>query len=247
VSFGLWGNNGAYPFLRDQCEKNQVYDREDANEKFGKEVIHSFILCHRRFRDVTGFVLAGGASRRMGHPKHQLRIGGETLLARQARLLRAVSASVTVLASAENLASVRMAGLTVVEDRIPHCGPLGGIYTGLSITTTEYNLFLGCDLPFVEARFLRLLCSRAIATGAQVTVPVCSHGKYQPLCAVYRRSARATIRASIFLGDYKVTRFYRRVDCQSISLRELTGMGFGQRIFTNLNTPADYEKAVGTV
>jgi hypothetical protein len=44
VSFGLWGNNGAYPFLGEQREKNQVCDREDVNEKFGKEVIHFFIL-----------------------------------------------------------------------------------------------------------------------------------------------------------------------------------------------------------
>jgi molybdopterin-guanine dinucleotide biosynthesis protein A len=197
-----------------------------------------------RFRDVSGFVLAGGASRRMGRPKHHLKLGGETVLMRQVRLLRTVCSSVAILVSPENLMNTALPTIPVVRDLMPHCGPLGGIYTGLCVTRTEYNLFLGCDLPLMQARFLRLLCRRAIEAGSHVTVPVSGPGNYQPLCAVYRRKARPTIRASILRGDYKVTRFFRRVICQPVSLKEIRDMGFDPRIFTNVNTPAEYEAVV---
>jgi molybdopterin-guanine dinucleotide biosynthesis protein A len=198
----------------------------------------------RRFRNVSGFVLAGGASRRMGRPKHLLQFAGETLLSRQIRLLDAICGSVTILTSPESFLSISVPGFPAVEDGIPHCGPLGAIYAGLSITRTEYNLFLGCDLPLMEVRFLRYLCGRAVDLEADVTVPLCGPGDYQPLCAVYRRRARAVIRASILRGDYKVTRFFPRAVCQTIGLREMSEMGFGRRLFTNINTPADYNAVV---
>jgi molybdenum cofactor guanylyltransferase len=191
-------------------------------------------------------VLAGGASRRMGRPKHLLQLGGDTLLVRQLNVLRAVCGSVTILSSSENLLSTGVWGFRVVEDRIPHCGPLGGIYTGLAITRTEYNLFLGCDLPLMEARFLRFLCKRALSADADVTVPVDELCKYQPLCAVYRWRARAVIRASILRGDYKVTHVFRHVACQAIDWPEMSDMGFHRRLFTNVNTPEDYEAVVSS-
>jgi molybdenum cofactor guanylyltransferase len=199
----------------------------------------------RRFRHLSGFVLAGGASRRMGRPKHLLQMGDETLLVHQARLVHEICGSVTILASPENLPSTRLPGFPAVEDRIPHCGPLGGIYTGLSITRTEYNLFLGCDLPLMQARFLRFLCGRAISAEADVTVPVCGPAKYQPLCAVYRRRARAVIRASLLQGDYKVARFFSRVVCHTIGLQELNRMRFDRKIFTNVNTPEQWRNISG--
>jgi molybdopterin-guanine dinucleotide biosynthesis protein A len=197
-----------------------------------------------RFRNITGFVLAGGASRRMGRPKHQLELGGETLLARQVRLLHVVCASVSVITSPENHAAIRTAGFPTLRDLIPHCGPLGGMYTGLSISRTEFNLFLGCDCPFVAVRFLRFLCRQALATAAQVTIPLCDHDRYEPLCAVYRRSARVAIRASLLRGDYKISSFFRHVVRETIRLPELKVMGFNEQMFANLNTPEDYQKAV---
>ena len=199
----------------------------------------------RRFSNVSGFVLAGGASRRMGRPKHLLQFGGEILLVHQLNLLHRLCRSVTIVASPENISSTGVPEFAAVDDRIPHCGPLGGIHTGLAITRTEYNLFLGCDLPLMETRFLRFLCNRALSADADVTVPIDEQCMYQPLCAVYRRRARAVIRASILRGDYKVTHVFRHVACQAIDWREMSDMGFNSRLFTNVNTPEDFEAAVG--
>src|SRR5579863_1014206 len=204
----------------------------------------------RRFLDVTGFVLAGGLSRRMGQPKAGLTLGSETMLERQLRLLRAVTPRVRVVGPAAGsggiesvIRSLTPAGVRIVTDELPGRGPLGGIYSALHATPTEFNLFLSCDLPCMEARLLRRLRQRAIETGADVTVAQSRDGRVQPLVAVYRRRALPAVRRSLERGQNRVTSFYRRVHCVILDWAELSRAGFPARVFGNINTPDDYERA----
>ena len=103
----------------------------------------------RRFSSLSGFVLAGGESRRMGQPKPLLALAGETMIERQVRLLRSICRSVAVIGLSDGLPPVDVPS---IPDVIRGRGPLGGIFSGLLRTRTEFNLFLGCDLPFVPAR-----------------------------------------------------------------------------------------------
>jgi molybdopterin-guanine dinucleotide biosynthesis protein A len=199
---------------------------------------------------VTGFVLAGGRSRRMGMPKENLVLEGERMLDRQMRLLRSVSRSVAVVGAGASGIGVGHAELVgafadtpFIADVIPARGPLGGIYSGLRSTRTEFNLFLACDLPFVNARLLRFILQRALAGGADVTIPECREGEYQPLCAVYRRRARRAIRMNLARGQNKVTRFFPHVHCCVISWSEIARAGFPPRVFDNMNTPEEYDAA----
>jgi molybdenum cofactor guanylyltransferase len=203
---------------------------------------------------VTGLVLAGGRSRRMGMPKENLVLEGERMLDRQVRLLRSVSRSVAVVAagaSGSGSGNAKVEGVSVdaplIGDVIPARGPLGGIYSGLRWTRTEFNLFLACDLPFVNARLLRLIVERALAGRADVTIPECREGEYQPLCAVYRRRARNAIRANLARGQNKVTRFFPHVHCCLISWSEIARAGFPPRVFDNMNTPEEYDAAKQTI
>ncbi len=208
----------------------------------------------QRFLDVTGFVLAGGASRRMGRPKAALVLGGETMLERQVRLLGSVSRTVVVLGPAAGsgiseglIRSLVPHGVPVIPDELPGRGPLGGIYTGLRRTRTEFNLFLGCDLPFMPARFLRALCEWALGSGADVTVPESPARGLEPLAAVYRRRALPIVRASLRRGQNKVTSFYPCVRCLVLRWPEIARSGFSARIFDNINTPEDYQRALRRV
>lgn len=180
----------------------------------------------------------------MGRPKHHLELGDETMLMRVLRLVRAVCGRVAVVGSQQGLQRSVSPEIPLFKDVLPKCGPLGGIYTGLCFTRTEYNLFLGCDLPLMPARFLRFLSARAIKSGADVTVPLCGPGNYQPLCAIYRRRVRAVIRSRIARSGYKVAGMFARVRCEVVGARDIAGLGFGQRIFTNVNTPGEYEALV---
>jgi len=192
-----------------------------------------------RFNELTGFVLAGGASTRMGSPKQWLRLEGETLVERAVGRARAAARTVIVLGPDGCAPGL---GLPVLPDEAAGRGPLGAIGTGLRHTRTEYNLFLGCDLPLIDARFLRYLAGRALATRADATLAQARDGRWQPLAAVYRRRARSAVRRSLNSGRNKVTSILAGLRMDLVSWPDLARAGFQPRIFDNLNTPDDYAR-----
>lgn len=196
----------------------------------------------RRYSCLSGFVLAGGDSRRMGRPKPQLPLGGETMLERQVRILRSVCRSVVVVGLPSDSPNLDVAALA---DQIPGRGPLGGIHTALLHARTEFNLLFGCDLPFVSARFLAFLARRAVERHEDVTVPESPDFGVQPVCAVYRRSALPVVRASLNAHLNRSQELIFRLRVYVIPWREIARAGYPRRIFANINTAEDYEAALG--
>jgi molybdopterin-guanine dinucleotide biosynthesis protein A len=193
----------------------------------------------RRFSELSGFVLAGGASRRMGCDKARLPFGPESLVDRQVRLLSALCRSVAIIGPRDRFDGTR---IQVYEDEISGKGPLGGIHAGLRKARTEFSLFLGCDMPLMEERFLRYLFEQALASRALTTLaPPWAAGRY-PLCAVLRRGALARVGSCLESGQYQVGRFFSRSPRRTISKPEFAHAGFSTRIFSNLNTPEEYER-----
>lgn len=191
-----------------------------------------------RFQQVTGFVLAGGAGRRMGRPKRDLEIGRETMLARQLRLLGRVCARVGVVGGVPQDG----AGF-FLHDEVAGLGPLGGILTGLAHTLTEYNLFVACDMPLLGAGFLRFLCARALAAPDLITAPASPDQRLQPLCAVYRRRARSLLRRTLSQGAKKTMDFCYRAGVHVITWPEISQAGFLPQTLTNVNRPDEFAVA----
>lgn len=186
---------------------------------------------------ITGFVLAGGESSRMGTDKAFLQLDGEILLARATRLASAVSTTVRVVGRVSALS-----GYEAVEDIYPKRGPLGGIHAALTSSDTELNLVLAIDLPFIEVRFLEYLVARARTGDAVVTVPR-TGGGWQPLCAVYRRAFARTAEAALVQGKNRIDTLFASVKTEAVDEDELTHAGFSPAMFHNLNTPEDWERA----
>lgn len=189
---------------------------------------------------VTAFVLAGGKSSRMGSDKAFLQLGDETLLTRALKLAGAVVSEVRIVGDAKKFAAFGR----VVEDVYRERGPLGGIHAALSGSTTELNLMLAVDLPFVTQKLLQYLLSRALESGAMVTVPRTGSG-FQPLCAVYGRGFAEVAEQSLLEGKNKIDSLFARVGTCVIEENELVRAGFSGERFRNLNTPEEFDKAKG--
>jgi molybdopterin-guanine dinucleotide biosynthesis protein A len=175
----------------------------------------------------------------MGIDKARLPWGSESMVERQIRLLRAICRSVAIIGPPDRFPD---AGIQVYEDEIPGRGPLGGVHTGLRRARTEFSLFLSCDMPLMEAGFLRYLCQQALASRASATLPPPWAKEVYPLCAVLRRRVLSTVRSSLSLGQNQVGRFFKKVQRRTISKAEFRRAGFFPRIFYNANTPEEYEK-----
>jgi molybdenum cofactor guanylyltransferase len=190
--------------------------------------------------DVTAFVLAGGKSSRMGRDKAFLRLGEETLLSRALKMAGAVAGEVRIVGDTSKFASFGQ----IIEDVYRDRGPLGGIHAALSSTTTELNLMLAVDLPFVGPEFLEYLIVRARESGAIIAVPRAGSG-LQPLCAVYRRGFAGIAERSLRDGKNRINSLFSNVTSFVIEENELVQAGFSAEMFRNLNTPEEFEAANG--
>lgn len=161
------------------------------------------------------------------------------MLERQIRLLRSVARSVAVVGGTPG--SLTSAGVSHVPDIVTGRGPLAGIYSALLMTRMEFNMVLGCDLPFINRLLLSYIAGRALTGRSDVTIPRSHDGKLQPLCAVYRRRAIYAIRTSLAAGESKLRTFFPRVKCDVIPWTDLARAGFQPSIFDNMNTPEVYE------
>ena len=94
--------------------------------------------------DVTGVLLAGGKSRRMGQDKRVLAVGDETLFVRSLAVLRSVFQRVLIVI-AQDSPPIETDAI-VLRDLIPECGSLGGLYTGLKEAHTEWVFAAACDM-----------------------------------------------------------------------------------------------------
>ncbi|MGH2374482.1 MAG: molybdenum cofactor guanylyltransferase [Candidatus Methylomirabilaceae bacterium] len=192
-------------------------------------------------RRLSGIVLAGGQSRRMGRDKAALPFGGTTLVAWVARRLSSVCAEVIVVA--RDAADCAGCGARVVGDRWPGWGPLGGLATGLEASTTVYGAVIACDLPFVEPGLLLGLAG--LAQGGWDAVVPSAGGDAQPLCAVYRRSVGQPAETLLRTGgrslrDLLATPSLRVCHVPEWALREWDP---ALQSFENINTPEEYERA----
>ncbi len=187
---------------------------------------------------VNAFVLAGGLSTRMGRDKAFLQIAGASLLERALKLARAATGTAQIVGPAGRL---RAFG-AVIEDVYPNCGPLGGIHAALARSSTDLNLMLAVDLPFVRLEFLSFLLARARKAAAIAVVPRAGGG-LQPLCAAYRRSFGEVAERSLRAGRNKIDALFAEVETQIVGPQELQQNDFSEEMFRNLNTPKDWEEA----
>lgn len=186
--------------------------------------------------EVTAFILAGGKSSRMGRDKAALTLDGCTLLQRATALARSITHQVRVCGRKEKF------GPDAVEDIYPDRGPLGGIHAALGVSETELNLVLAVDTPFVSPKFLEFLVTEAQRTMAVVTVPFVG-GRFQPLCAVYRREFAILAERALRDGRNKIDPLFAGIAVRQIAEAELRELAFDARMFDNLNTPEDLDRA----
>ena len=142
---------------------------------------------------VSGIILAGGRSSRMGVDKASLELAGVTMLQRSVdRLAPAVDMLVLVAAPGRPLPPVTTGlPVEVVEDPVEGEGPLVGIAAGLEACRSTAAVVVAVDMPFVDARLVRALVERLDATHRWV-VPI-AHGRPQPLCSAFAVDALPVI------------------------------------------------------
>ena len=193
---------------------------------------------------VTGLILAGGQSSRMGRDKALLPIGSRTLIELVAQRLRLFVERVVVIGHAHNIQRLRdiLPADAVLMDAQPGCGPLMGIYTGLLHTETPLNVCVPCDMPWIEWRLVERLLS---VCGGDVEAAASLHPLegVQPFPLVCQVKACRAIGALLNRGERSLQSLLRQPRTQLVRIEAPDWW----RSFMNINTLADYAKLTDEV
>lgn len=196
-----------------------------------------------RFERLSGVVLAGGRNSRMGGlDKGQLLFRGLPLVSRTASLLAGVFGEVVLVTNSTDQYAGLPPGVLRTGDRYPGRGPLAGVHAGLASSRLEAACCVACDMPFLTASFLRRLARRYLRADCDVLLPRVG-GEIEPLAAIYRRSLLPALEGLLADGQgNSLRRLYPAVRTEYLDLGETAAV---RRLFTNLNTPEDYQRLCG--
>jgi FdhD protein len=188
-----------------------------------------------RIPGVTGVILAGGGSRRMGSDKALLPYQGGRFIEAIHRRMEELFEEVIVAAG--ETGRYDFLPCRRVPDLIPGMGALGGIHAALRHSGSERIFVVACDMPHLKQDLIRHLCS--LAEEADVVVPE-GDGGLEPLHAVYRKSVLPAVEEALRDGQCRVVSFFDRVRVRRVAREEVERIDPGLSAFRNINTPEEY-------
>lgn len=188
---------------------------------------------------LTGIILAGGKSSRMGRDKALLRFGDQTLLEHLAFLLGSIfEETLIVVDEKDKLEGLALGETKVYEDLVKARGPLGGIYTGLCYSKSKASCVLTCDMPWVDEVILQKLVN-FWGEDDDVLCLENPQGELEPFPGVYSRSSRYLMRLLLERGEAAMHRFLEVAVVKPLVLKEEK-----IRVLTNMNTIEDYYRVL---
>lgn len=189
--------------------------------------------------EITGIILAGGKSSRMGKDKALSDFRGKPLISYAIETLKPLCGNLIISAN-QTLEKYETFGLSVISDEIKNVGPMGGILTCLEHAKTQHNLIISCDTPFVGTELFKHLLNEI--ENFQVVVP--SHETFliEPLNGYYNTNVIGEMEKSIRDGNYKMMDFFKKVRFKSVEINETLSF-FKERLFLNINTLKDMDQA----
>lgn len=187
---------------------------------------------------MTGIVLSGGESRRMGADKAFLKLAGVPMIEHVLRATREVCSNVIIVTKKPHL--YEHLNAMVVTDADDRQGPLTGIYSGLLGSSDDYNFVAACDMPFLNPRLISHM--RDLSAGYDITVPAFG-GFFEPLHAVYHRRLLPVIEERIRRDAQQIRGIFSEARVRYVTEEEIDRHDPGRRSFMNINTPREYEEA----
>jgi len=186
---------------------------------------------------VSGIVLAGGQSSRLGADKSFINVNGQSLIEHIVAKLTRLSDDVIIVTNSPDEYDHLEARL--VGDIYPGKGALGGIYSGLRAAANANSLVVACDMPFLDLNLLRYMI--ILAREHDVVIPRI-RGLTEPLHAIYSKNCLEPIDRLLARGGLKIIDFFSEVRVRYVEEGEVDIFDPQHLSFFNVNTPNDLEE-----
>ncbi len=183
-------------------------------------------------QNITGVILAGGESKRMGSDKGLVMYQKVPLIEYSIKLLGSFCDEIII--STNEPSHYRQYGFQMVDDEYKNSGPMSGIHASLKKSVNYLNLILACDMPHITRQVIDALISHS--SKGRITVPTLK-GRREPLCAIYPKDSYWRLEHWLVAGRFKMQDFLQHVVTSYVSMDSF--MDEPENIFKNMNLPAD--------
>ena len=196
----------------------------------------------QRIAGISGVILAGGESVRMGSDKALMPIQGARFIDHAYHRLASLFDEVLIVTNSPQLYA------DIPARKVPDIlgqGVLAGIHSGLKHARHEQVFVVGCDMPFIDPEVVRAVC--AGGASADVVIPVHADERVEPLHALYSKRCLAAITGRLDAGDKRIISFFPEVLVKEVGpecWHEIDPEGLS---FCNINTPDEYFRLRCTV
>ena len=186
----------------------------------------------KKSKTITGIILAGGKSSRMGKDKGFLKLKGETFMNHIIKALKPIVGDIIIVS---NNSDYDVFKLKRVGDIMEDSGPLAGWYTGLFYSETENNIVLSCDVPLINTLVLEKLIENI--TSETDVIQCESQGKTMPLVSMYKKHCMHPILNLLQAGERRLQFAIKGLEVRTIKLDpEL------EKTVRNINTIEDLKE-----
>ncbi|MBK3519281.1 molybdenum cofactor guanylyltransferase [Carboxylicivirga marina] len=176
---------------------------------------------------LTGIVLAGGLSSRMGKDKGLIQYNGSALIEYSINALKPLCSEIII---SSNNTDYSKFGYGVVADEYKMTGPIGGLYSALSASDTDDVIMCPCDMPFVTNEIFEQVLNKKGDSSVAV-IESMTHKVY-PTLGYFHKSCLPIIKQQIVKGQYKLQLLLKELKAQTILIDDTKAL-------LNFNSPED--------
>lgn len=195
---------------------------------------------NRKISPLTAIILAGGKSSRIGTDKDKamLRLNRKRLIDIVISKLKCiVGDNIIIVGPPKKYPSYKQ----VVPDLFPQRCPLVGIYSGLKVSPSQYNLVVSCDMPFLETELLWYM--RKNIDSEDIIIPRYGKDYIEPLLAIYSKSCLEIMEKNLKRDILSVRLIFPYLKVKYIEDEEIIKFDPRYLSFFNINFEKDLIKA----
>jgi molybdopterin-guanine dinucleotide biosynthesis protein A len=164
-------------------------------------------------KDITGIILAGGKSSRMGSDKGFIKLNDKSFVEYSIKALKPLVNDILIVSDNPDY---DIFGYKRIEDEIKGAGPVAGIWSGLNSSQTKSNLILSCDIPLIKTSILEKLID-SIDENSEI-IQIESNGKTMPLIAMYKKQCAPTFLKALQNDERRLRRVINTMKTKNVVL-----------------------------
>jgi len=188
-------------------------------------------------KHISGIILAGGKSSRMGSDKGLLLLNNKPFIQ---HIVEALQPLVNEVIIVSNNSDYDIFKLKRVNDLIEGSGPLAGIYTGLHHSKTENNFVLSCDVPLINTETLEKLTNQMDENADVIQIE--SNGKTMPLIAIYKKHCESIFFELLKQGERRLQFAVDQCNVKTIVLNTAL-----EKFTVNINTTNQFNEITNAI